>query len=51
MHYFKGLCARGTAYSTVYLHILASATRNTSVANDKYRRLETDTDSTLATEA
>ena len=51
MHYFKVLCARGTAYSTVYLHILALAKRNTSVANDKYRRLETDTDSTLATEA
>ena len=51
MHYFKVLCARGTAYSTVYLHILASAKRNTNVANDKYRRLQTDTDSTLATQA
>lgn len=51
MHYFKVLCARGTAYSTVYLHILASAKRNTNVANDEYRRLQTDTDSTLATQA
>ena len=47
----KVLCAWGTAYSTVYLHILASTKCNTSVCNDKYRRLETDTDSTLDTEA
>ena len=51
MHYFKVLCAWGTAYSTVYLHIIASAKCNTSVGNDNYQRLETDTDSTLATGA
>ena len=36
---------------TLYLHILASAKCNTSVCNDKFRRLENDTDSTLAIEA
>ncbi len=51
MHYLKVLCAGGTAYSTVYLHILASANCNTSVGNDNHQRLETDTDSTSATRA
>ena len=51
MHYLKVLSAGGTAYSTVYLHILASAKCSTSVGNENPQRLETDTDSTSATVA